>query len=1172
MKNNMLVGLFTALFVISFAASIFAVSLSEDVIQKLKNEGRFDQFVKTMIDARAKGIDNPAASPNKAGLSKALSPKQVYRTLVILMDFPDKPYTAGYVAGSAAAFDSILFSQGKNPSGSMRDYYFENSYGNFTLQGTVVGWYRAAHNASYYTNNCDGSHGMGPYPNNAQRLVEEAVDLADPDVDYSQYDNDGDGYVDGIFIIHAGTGYEETSNDCEIHSHQWGINSRYRDGVWINTYSIEPEESPTNAGLTPIGVFCHEFGHVLGLPDLYDTDYSSAGVGHWELMGSGSYNGQSRTPAGLSAWSKSQLGWLNLTNITSNQTNQQIPALAWNPVAYRLWRHGQTGSQYFVVENRQRTGFDAELPGDGVLIWHIDETAWGNTEEWHPLVFLEQADGRFDLQNNANKGDASDAFPNFGYALQFTDKTTPDSKDYNLASTEVAAWNISPSDSIMTADFDVYWSRPYLHLTTYAFDDATFGDGDGILEPGETIRLTFTVANDWKPATAATATLTIDDASIPITNGTSSLGTIATNGSANNNAVPYVFQVPADYVPRIDSFFIQISSNGGADVSVLPIEKNVGMPRILLVDDDNNDNLEHYYTDPLYAVRMPYDRWIKYSSGSPDSTRLDKYESVFWFTGDYRPSPLAAADVAALKGFMNHGGKLFLTGQTIAKQLSTFDPTFLANYLKTQYLSTSIIPIVVPEAGAAVLGGPDSIVIHGYSGASNQTNPDHISAVNGGIPEVHYYGSSDKAAVSYAGAYQLVFFSFGFEAIINNDPRWESRDTVFNHIMDFFGLSAQAGYPSVLALAVGPGAEMNLVDHTPEISWTYHDAGGAPQQQYRVEVGVDAEWSVAEMWDSGPVSGADTFAVYAGAPLLDGHTYFLRMQVFNGTQWSSWRMGQFRMNSVPGLPSNLTPRGMAGVASATPTLQLQNAGDNDGDVLTYSYEVYQDSLMTTLLAHAENRPSGTVTSSWVVSPPLTDDVVYFWRARSYDGYESGAWSVLAGFWVNSSNQPPTPFGLVAPVNDSLVLTIHPTFVWSPSSPGDLHDTIHYRLIYAADSLFASAKTVGGLTDTVYTLTDSIIAGSIFYWKVEGYDLFGGVTTSGQTNRFRTWIYGDANSDGGVNVGDAVFIVNYIFKSGAAPDPKRVGDANGDCAVNVGDAVYLINYIFKSGPPPVLGCG
>jgi len=306
--------------------NLYAVPLSDEVIEKLRNEGRLDDALQNHKQARAKGIDNPQIGSIKSRQNIAQSGRANLSALVLLIDFSDKPYTAGSTAATPARFDSLLFSDGrKNPTGSLKEYYLENSYGNLTVNGSSYGWYRASQSYKYYTNNCDGSTGFGPYPNNAYRLVEEAIDLADPYVDFSQFDGDGDGYVDGLFVVHAGTGFEVSGNTCEIWSHMSGFGPIYKDGVYIDRYSMEPEEYP-GTGMSPIGVFCHEFGHVLGLPDLYDYDGSSEGCGHWSIMASGSYNGNSRVPAHFDAWCKSQLGFISPTNATSNLTGVEFPA------------------------------------------------------------------------------------------------------------------------------------------------------------------------------------------------------------------------------------------------------------------------------------------------------------------------------------------------------------------------------------------------------------------------------------------------------------------------------------------------------------------------------------------------------------------------------------------------------------------------------------------------------------------------------------------------------------------------------------------------------------------------------------------------------------------------------------------------------------------------------
>jgi immune inhibitor A len=1169
MKSKILSPILTSFFVLFFTISVFAVPPSEEVIQRLKDEGRFDEFVQSMAGARAKGINSGVSYDGKGIARQALSPGATFRVLVILIDFSNRPFSAGHVSGSQSDFDDLLFSEGVNPTGSMKEFYIENSYGNFIMEGDVVGWYRATEDFEYYSGNCDGSHGMGSYPTNAARLVEEAVDLADADVDFSLYDNDGNGYVDGIFVVHSGTGYEESGSDCEIHSHQWSISPTFKDGVFVSTYSIEPEESAGNQSLSPIGVFCHEYGHVLGIPDLYDTDYSSRGAGRWALMASGSYNGQSARPSQFTIWCKMRLGWVSPSNITSNQIGVELPAIEWNPVGYRLWKNGQGGNQYFLIENRQRIGFDDNIPGSGILVWHIDDNVGGNSNDWHPRVFLEQADGKFDLQNNYNSGDGGDAYPNPGSNLHFHDKTTPGSKDYNDNSTQVAVWNISPSDSIMTADFDVFWSRPYLHVSAFNFSDLNGGDNDGVLEAGETIELTVTIANDWKTATAADLNMTVDDGTLSIINGSLSLGTISGGGSVNNNGNPLTFEIPLEYTPRIDSFFLEITSDGGSFATVLAIEQNVGRPALLLVDDDNNDNIQTYYSSPLYGRRVPYDLWIKHNSGTPDTSDLNRYDAVIWCTGDLRPAPLTGSDVLVMEYYLDSGGNLFLSGQGIAAQLSTFDSTFMADYLKADYLSTSLIPIITPDSNSPVFGDLKDVVING--GAGNQTDPDQILAAPGGMAEMYYLGTNDLAAVSYSGSYKSMFFSYGLEGIKSTDDRFVNRDTVFNRVLDFLGVDAAAGYPQIATLEIGPGEPMNLVDHAPEISWPYYDAGGAPQQEYDVQVGTDDDWSFVEMWDNGPYAGSDTSVIYSGASLTDGQTYYVRARVSNGTQWSSWRIGQFRMNSLPEAPAALSPDNLDGVISSTPDLEHQNASDGESDVQTYDYELYEDSLLTIIVTQASDQPEGSGSSSWTVDVSLIDDKEYYWRVRAFDSYEYGEWSQSASFWVNSVNVAPAAFSLLLPADTEVLSEMMPTFHWSNSSESDPYDSFQYVFIIDTDSGFTGADTISGLTDSVYTVAESLSYGMEYYWKVLAVDNFGGITESDQVFMFSTLMPGDVNDDGLVNVGDVVTLINYIFREGPAPDPLSIGDVNNDCLCNVGDAVYLINFIFREGSPPIFGC-
>ncbi len=436
----------------------------------------------------------------------------LWQALIILIDFPDyrwnhttdRNFPNSDTLYTPAHFEAMLFSRGtyRHPgsqstyTGSMRDFFLENSYGQFDLTGVVTAWYTASQPLEYYA---DGRAGFGTYPRSAAGLVQEAVALADSAVDFSRFDNNGDGIVDALFVVHAGPGAEEiyTTNFPEhrkyLWSHKSSIPAVEYDGVQVRGYTLEPENGA-------IGVFCHEFGHALGLPDLYDTDGSSEGIGEWGLMGGGGWCHRSGDPLGtspshLSAWSKARLGWLMPVNVTENLADVEIPPVETEPVAYRLWRNGEVGPEYFLVENRQNIGFDAgltrrqkdfNLPDPhGLIIYHVNQFGIQSDErrrlvdieEASPVVLdslvVEQLDLRrnipeYEFLSQGNRGDNGDPFP--GYltvnetrtdfvgarsAREFGPETVPSSHDHTGAATGVSVRDIREVGVNVVADLNV---------------------------------------------------------------------------------------------------------------------------------------------------------------------------------------------------------------------------------------------------------------------------------------------------------------------------------------------------------------------------------------------------------------------------------------------------------------------------------------------------------------------------------------------------------------------------------------------------------------------------------------------------------------------------------------------------------------------------------------------
>jgi M6 family metalloprotease-like protein len=412
---------------------------------------------------------------------------------VILINFADT--TTSYTPED---FEQLLFSTGTN---SMKDYYEEVSYGVFSVSSGpsgIAGWYEAVNN-------------RGTYGSSALAL--EAVQYADSFFNYDEYDWNDDCYVE-VSVVHQGHGREETDDPNDIKSESGTLSYNTNDpctapggsgNIQILWYTVQPEL--VDGSLTTIGVYAHEYGHMLGIWDLYDPDYSSSGIGKWGLMGKGTFNGVTRTgdsPAHLSPWHKIQLGWVTPVNVDGVLTDEPIEQASAASDVYQF-SYGEPGdgtSEYFLVENRQKTGFDAGLPGDGLLIWHIAEDGNKYNECYpggpdcaaqHYKVALVQADNLWHLEQGINKGDSGDPYPGSTSNTSFTDSTSPGSSLYSGAPSGVSVTDISASGPVMTAtlalpctyadyDNDTYTSCGADGIPGNSDDDCD--DSDAGINPG----------------------------------------------------------------------------------------------------------------------------------------------------------------------------------------------------------------------------------------------------------------------------------------------------------------------------------------------------------------------------------------------------------------------------------------------------------------------------------------------------------------------------------------------------------------------------------------------------------------------------------------------------------------------------------------------------------------
>lgn len=389
-------------------------------VEQCQGECNKHKHPSCVISPATEDIERKIQSREVRQPAHSIGPKSImrgadkpFKSLILLADFEDKPAQV-----PASFFDNLLLGDDRP---SVKHHYLEDSKGQFTITTlhapSQTGWFRMPKPYSFYV---DSFYGLGYNEPNATTLVKDLVAAADGLIDYSDYDSDRDGIVDALIMIHSGSGAEFTGSVADIWSHRWNAPVGTADGVWVSDYCTAPEYWAFAGDMT-IGVYAHEFGHLLGLPDLYGTEFlSGAALGRWSLMATGSWNGTlGSSPAHLDAWSKDFLGFQSAQLIHRNGKVAIGP-----DDTYKL-QPDRKRDEYWLVENRQRTGYDDVLPGSGLIIYHIDDRdakRWeSNKYGWWPEspypdrwwhVAIEQADGRYDLDHCCTGwGDAGDPWP-----------------------------------------------------------------------------------------------------------------------------------------------------------------------------------------------------------------------------------------------------------------------------------------------------------------------------------------------------------------------------------------------------------------------------------------------------------------------------------------------------------------------------------------------------------------------------------------------------------------------------------------------------------------------------------------------------------------------------------------------------------------------------------------
>jgi M6 family metalloprotease-like protein len=404
------------------------------------------QFLKVIDQTAVQQAVQNSAKKSKMLLTGANQPRKAYplngspKALVILANFSDNAFS---VSSPQTSFQNLVTQPGYSANGgtgSARDYFMASTYGKFAPNFIVVGPVTLPKTLSYYGTNSGGTAGNDVYP--AQMIVDACAAADAAGLDFTQFDTDNDGYVDNVFVYYAGYNEAEGGAANTIWPHRWSISDAgittgiTFDGKKIKDYSCTSElKGNTGTNMCGVGTFCHEFGHVLGLPDYYDTSGTQSNtVATWEIMDYGPYLNGGNTPPSYSAWDRFFLGYLTPQQLSTpidvtlqplylgTTTVANTDGQAYLIAASSSNMNGASPSpaEFFLVEYRKHSGWDTYLgqdvnsigttngiPSDGMCIWHIDylQSEWDantpnnytgttQTASSHMRVYLQPLSGQ----------------------------------------------------------------------------------------------------------------------------------------------------------------------------------------------------------------------------------------------------------------------------------------------------------------------------------------------------------------------------------------------------------------------------------------------------------------------------------------------------------------------------------------------------------------------------------------------------------------------------------------------------------------------------------------------------------------------------------------------------------------------------------------------------------
>ena len=452
-----------------------------------------------------------------------------------------------------------------------------------------------------------------------------------------------------------------------------------------------------------------------------------------------------------------------------------------------MWEvEGIGGGQYEVTVNVNQIQTSAP-----VFTMPVEFTAYTQSGEVTETVILDQAHQSF----------------------QFTIDDTPDS-----VLLDPFGWILKEVTHI---------TSPLVSYTDHSLIDAT-GDGDGVPDPGETVELVVDVHNTGVGIEYLTASISVGNPDIHITDGTAEFGECGYNQTVSNATNPFVFEVDIGALSKVVLFVLEMS-DGGEYTTMDSVYITVGPATVLLVDDDVGEEYEDYYREGL-LMTYPFDYWEVTAQDVPSET-LSHYEAVVWFTGDDRSSTRTRDEQEALQQYLDNGGNLFISGQDIGYDLaedgSVEDAAFYHDCLHAVYVGDVSAEKTISGVSGDPITGDFQFLSLEAGGAENQNSPSIIEPSSGANTIFTYSATGNTAGIKYGGESKVVYLAFGYEGVgaFIGSEHAKGRATIMDRVVDWFrcvpikGDVNEDGTVNVVDVVIGINIILGIVDPSPMQLW-----------------------------------------------------------------------------------------------------------------------------------------------------------------------------------------------------------------------------------------------------------------------------------------------------------------------------------------------------------------